>query len=341
MSFKLIVVVNESSKNMCRKELFDYSVVIRTLGTSGDKYDQLLSSLKTQTVKPKEIIVVMAEGYAPPHGHIERERIVWTRKGMVTQRVVGFKEASSDYLLVLDDDVTFDSDFVECVYNQLISNDADCIFPNNNDIFIGGRIQRLRGLLLGTQRISWRKSEYYLRIGGTAGTIVNAWMRDDDQHWCQTANFQCFFIKRDVALKVRLEDEMWLEDTGYALPDDQVFFYKAYLMGCKTLFTPNIYFKHLDAKSGNIKKADKTFSDFYTSQRNYTIFWHRFLYGQSSHGKILLSLCLVYRTAAESLFFLAKCCVRRKLKFVLKIGKPYRDAYRFIKNSGICIQVQN
>ena len=124
-----------TEKNVCRCE---YSVVIRTLGTSGDKYDQLLNSLKSQTVKPKEVIVVMADGYNPPHSHVEGERIVRTRKGMVNQRVVGFKEATSEYLLVLDDDIAFDSTFVESAFAQLFSNNADCIFPSNNGIFIGG-----------------------------------------------------------------------------------------------------------------------------------------------------------------------------------------------------------
>lgn len=196
----------------------------------------------------------------------------------------------------------------------------------------GGKwLQTIKSLLLGNKRYSWRKSEYFLRIGGTAGTIVNARMGHDEQHWCQTANFQCFFIKRDAALRVRLEDEMWLEDTGYALPDDQVFFYKAFLLGFKTLFTPDLYYRHLDARSGNVK-VDKTFADFYTSQRNYAIFWYRFLYKQSSLNKILLTLCMLYRSAAEAFFFLAKCCFRRDLRFVPRIFKPYTDAYNFIKN---------
>lgn len=172
-----------------------------------------------------------------------------------------------------------------------------------------------------------------LGIGGTAGAIVNARMRHDEQHWCQTANFQCFFIKRDAALRVRLEDEMWLEETGYALPDDQVFFYKAFLQGCKTLFTPDLHYKHLDAKSGRPSKVGKTFSDFYTSQRNYTIFWYSFLYKQSRHNKMLLCLCLFYRCLAESFFFMTKCCVRKDFRFVTKIFKPYIDVYKFISEN--------
>lgn len=312
---------------------FKYSVVIRTLGTSGDKYARLLDSLRIQTIAPKEVIVVMAEGYVPPQSHIEMERIVWTRKGMVNQRIVGFRESDSDYLLVLDDDIAFGSTFVEDAYKQLIANGADCIFPNGNDIGGGKNIlQNIKGVLLGTRRFSRRKSDFYLRIGGTAGTIVNSNISHDEPHWCQTANFQCFFIKRDAALNVHLEDEMWLEDTGYALPDDQVFFYKAYLAGYKILFTSDICFKHLDAKSGNIKK-DKTFTDFYTSQRNYTIFWYRFLYKTSRSSKPVLIICLLYRILAESLFFIIKCLIRKDTKFITKIYMPYNDAYNFIKNN--------
>ena len=38
-------------------KIMEYSVVIRTLGTAGEKYQQLLNSLKDQTVLPKKILV--------------------------------------------------------------------------------------------------------------------------------------------------------------------------------------------------------------------------------------------------------------------------------------------
>ena len=63
-----------------------YTAVIRTLGTAGDKYQQLLDSLDRQTIKPSEIIVYIAEGYALPKEKIGKERYVYVKKGMVTQR---------------------------------------------------------------------------------------------------------------------------------------------------------------------------------------------------------------------------------------------------------------
>ena len=107
----------------------DYSVVIRTLGTSGEKYHSLLKSVKSQTVQPREVVVVMARGYTLPPFHIENERVVWTRKGMINQRQVGFEESKSPYLLVLDDDISFENDFVEKMFRQMQSTGADCIFP--------------------------------------------------------------------------------------------------------------------------------------------------------------------------------------------------------------------
>ena len=37
----------------------EYSVVIRTLGTAGEKYQQTLNSITSQTIKAKEIIIVL------------------------------------------------------------------------------------------------------------------------------------------------------------------------------------------------------------------------------------------------------------------------------------------
>ncbi len=38
----------------------DYSVAIRTLGTSGEEYAALVKSVEKQTIQPREILVVMA-----------------------------------------------------------------------------------------------------------------------------------------------------------------------------------------------------------------------------------------------------------------------------------------
>ena len=83
-----------------------YSVVIRTLGNTGVKYQALLQSIKAQTIQPEEIIVVIPHGYELDY-KIGSERVVYCEKGMVQQRAVGIAESSSEYSLICDDDIQF------------------------------------------------------------------------------------------------------------------------------------------------------------------------------------------------------------------------------------------
>ena len=67
----------------------DYSVIIRTLGTAGEKYENLLKSISALEPQPKEIIVVLPEGYDLPKEQLGWERFLFSPKGMVSQRVYG------------------------------------------------------------------------------------------------------------------------------------------------------------------------------------------------------------------------------------------------------------
>ena len=44
----------------------DYSVIIRTIGKAGEKYQNLLNSIAALVPQPKEVIVVLPEGYDEP-----------------------------------------------------------------------------------------------------------------------------------------------------------------------------------------------------------------------------------------------------------------------------------
>ena len=107
-----------------------YTAVIRTLGTAGDKYQQLLNSLASQTVKPEEIIVYIAEGYPLPKETIGIERYVYVKKGMVAQRALQYDEVKTEYILFLDDDLYLPSDFISNMYSAMVKNNADVISPD-------------------------------------------------------------------------------------------------------------------------------------------------------------------------------------------------------------------
>ena len=183
---------------------FLYSVVIRTLGNSGEKYQRLLQSIAKQTVKPEEIIVVIPDGYELD-SQLGNERIVRCKKGMVTQRAIGIEAASSDFILVVDDDVEFEDDMVEKLYDYLVKNGLDCclpmqgepVKPDEKTIDIKYPLSiRIRNGFTGQMMTSRRKSKYLDVLTATAGHKVYVNSNNlDSCYLCTTACFQCFFIK--------------------------------------------------------------------------------------------------------------------------------------------------
>ena len=63
----------------------DYSVIIRTTGKAGAKYQALLDSIAGLDPQPKEVIVVLPEGYALPSERLGWETFCFCPKGMVIQ----------------------------------------------------------------------------------------------------------------------------------------------------------------------------------------------------------------------------------------------------------------
>ena len=80
----------------------NYTAVIRTLGTAGDKYQNLLKSLVLQTLQPLKIIVYIAEGYSIPQETVGIEQYVFVKKGMVAQRALNYDEVDTEYILFLE-----------------------------------------------------------------------------------------------------------------------------------------------------------------------------------------------------------------------------------------------
>lgn len=58
----------------------EYTAVIRTLGTAGEKYQTLLDSLNRQTIQPSKILVYIAEGYTMPKETIGKEQYIYVKK---------------------------------------------------------------------------------------------------------------------------------------------------------------------------------------------------------------------------------------------------------------------
>lgn len=327
--------------------LFDYSIVIRTLGNTGEKYRCMLDAIEQQTVKPKEILVVIPEGYSLDH-KIGTEKVIYSAKGMVSQRAVGIHHAKSDYLLVLDDDLDFPDDFVEKLYCTMMERKLDCVLTAGNwsrteadDNTAQGKksfktkilqlFKLWRLAFTGQAFYSRRKSKYYDTITSTAGhrTYVNC-----ENELCQTGAFACFFIKSDVAKAIRFGDDLWLEQgsiSSYAAFDDAVFFYKCFLNRGRFAYTGVTGFNHLDAAAGRPSKDRITAKRIrlYTIARNRTVFWYRYVWPSRHNAKTLMGG--IYGMVNYAVYNVVVNIMPRDWPAIGALIQGYRDAFRLIR----------
>lgn len=289
------------SLNICA--LPQYSVIIRTL-TGGEKYFNLLKSIESQTIKPAHVYIVQPFGYAPPKEQIGFEEYIHTEKGMWSQRIFGMEycyEQSnhSKYLLACDDDITFDREFAERMLGIAEEYNADFLIPIK-DYFAPLRKRILSSLLGG--RTENKHSPYKITIKSNTSFSVNNHLQLNVNP-TQSGPFQLFLMRTDCTSEMKLRDEMWLDETRYAWPDDQVFFYKAFLKGFKVLSCKKPLFFHHDGKAGVTaieRENDKLKSIF----RNKIIFWRKFIVPQYENSivKFLVTIEFCIHLLVNGLF---------------------------------------
>lgn len=308
--------------------MISYTVVIRTLGTAGDKYQQLLDSIKRQTIQPEKILVYIAEGYSLPKETIGREEYIYVKKGMVAQRALDYVEVNSEYILFLDDDVFLPEKSVEMLYKYLSENNADVIspdvFPNAERSFVGKLMMFISG------RMKARKDDglWGYKVMRNSGYSYNNNPKFG-VYLSQTNAGPCFFCKKEDFLSIHFKDELWMDKEKYALGDDQVMFYKMYLLGLKQLTWFNSGIKHLDAGT-TMRNEERVRMLIYSDFRFKTIFWHRFIYTPDKCviSRIWSVLCILYALLFTLIISLLKFDFNI---FILKF-KAIKDAINFINS---------
>lgn len=311
----------------------DYTVVIRTLGTAGEFYQCTLNSLLEQTIKPQAIIVYIAEGYAIPKETIGIEQYVYVKKGMVAQRALPYDEVSTEYILFLDDDVYLPSNGVETLYHEMMEHNAQvispCVFLNHQVSWKSKIVQSVMGKEVARL---WNNRWGY-RVLRTGGFSYNN--NPTKPVYESTTNAgPCFFCQKSDFLKIRFEDELWLDETPYALPEDQVMFYKMHLCGLKILTSFDSGIVHLDAGSTMQASDEKVFKVIYSEFRNKTIFWYKYLYSQEKNlwMKGWCCLCFGYMLAIQHVRSLVKLIKGKKTE-VEAFRKGVKDGKDYIKRN--------
>lgn len=292
-----------------------YSVVIRTLGTAGDYYQRTLNSLLEQTIKPQAIIIYIAEGYSIPKETIGIERYVYVKRGMVAQRALLYDEVKTDYILFLDDDVYVPPTGVETLYNEMIEHNGQiispCVFYNHKVSWKSKMVQSLKG----KEVVRFGDKRWGFKVLRTGGFSYNN--NPVKPVYESTTNAgPCFFCKKSDFLKIQYQEELWLDETPYSLPDDQVMFYKMHLCGLKVLTSFDSGIIHLDAGTTVRSSNDKILKVIYSEYRNKIIFWYKYIYKQETDMllKFWCKVCLEYMLIVQHILSILKLLKGKRIE---------------------------
>jgi glycosyltransferase involved in cell wall biosynthesis len=310
-----------------KQQLPEYTVAIRTLGTAGEKYQRLLNSLVLQSHQPAEIIVYIAEGYALPKETCGRERYVYVKKGMVAQRALQYDEIKTEWILFLDDDVEIPKDGVANAFRLLSEHNADVIAPDTFEhTKIPVSVKLKMAVLLSAIPRFWSKTKgYTITIFGSYCYNPYRSVRIG----CSTTNAgPAFLCRKQDFLNVHFENDLWLDKSPYAIPEDQVMFYKMHLNGLKILTQYHSGWLHLDA--GTATSGEKARKAAYSAARNHTIFYGLYLQPYLKiWQKPLVHIVRAYRSLVTVAIGVCKAILTRNLdefrasRLGSKDGKQY------------------
>lgn len=312
---------------------FSYSVAVRTLGTAGEKYQKLLNSIANQTIQPEKIVVVLPEGYNPPKEQLGSEEFVFCKKGMVIQRLEALKYIDSEYVLFTDDDIEFESTYIEKLKNS-VENGYSCAAGPLLELLPPDNMKYFFASILGGACVMFRgKEKYYIRILRTGGwsyhhidTTENKIYETESLPWAN------FLISKNVMHEIAFEDELWVEKTGYSAFEDRVMFYKLIKNGYRIGVVADAHYMHNDAKSSF---ASVKLEPIYAAAFNHYVFWHRFLYSLSKNPieKLWMKICISYYIGMGSVYGKLLMKSGRRTKEQNEASqKGFTDAKNYVKS---------
>lgn len=232
-----------------------YSVAIRTLGTSDEKLIKTLEGVHAQTIKPERICVYIAEGYSCPGFTVGKEEYFWVKKGMMSQRILSYNEITSEYILMLDDDIYLPPDCVEKILYEMMRSGYDCI---GGDCYHNHNMSSYRRIynILFNFACPFISDEWGIKIGKSGAFHYN---RRPEQrvYKAQSVMGGCALWKKNSFLSLDYKDELWLDNFKFPYKEDQLMYNKLYKNGGLL----GIYFrddiKHFDGavSSGEYRKS--------------------------------------------------------------------------------------
>ena len=312
---------------------FEYTVAIRTVGKAGDKYKKELESLHAQTVKPKRILIFLAEGFERPNLQVGYEEYIKVPKGLVHQRAASTQGVDTEFLLILDDDVYFPENSVEKLHDELIKQNADCISPDtfpNQELSLSSRL-----IAYFANGVSSRRNDRWaIKIKRNGAFSFNAQPPKGQSLPTESAAGPALFIRTDVFKAIHYEDEFWVDQfPAGTFYEDQLMFNKIHKNGFRVLLQYDAGIVHLDAGTNNVKQ--KTYEKLmYRAMANYVI-WYRSCYdlkGISKGEQFNCSLAYGWRFFIGLLTRVVFSVIHLSPKFTTAFIKGHRKGKSFVKS---------
>ena len=309
-----------------------YSIAIRTLGTAGEKFRKELESICAQTIQPERVMVYIAEGYPKPDFTLGKEEYVRVPKGMMSQRVLPYDEITSDCVLMLDDDILLAPFSAEKMLWSMTEQDADCVgadvFQNHRMSLNAKLFAALTNLVFPHQSSQWA---FKVRRNGSF-SYNNRPIRSF--YWSQSCGGPAILWRKDVLRKLSLEDELWLDNFGFAYGADQLETYNLYCNGGRLGVLYDAGITNLDAKSSSAEFR-KSAEHIYVRTKAQYMIWYRSIYRNGRDTAISRSASAVSFGFKAFWLMLVMCgatIVKWDRHFISSYFKGLRDGMRAVRS---------
>ena len=313
-----------------------YSIAIRTLGTSGEKFRKELESICAQTVQPERVMVYIADGHDRPEFTVGKEQYVWVKKGMVAQRALPYSEISSDCILLLDDDVVLAPDSAEHMLRAVVEHGADAlgadVFKNHEMPFSTKVFAAISNLVFPHRSRMWAFKNH------RNGSFSYNNHPSKPFYWSQNCGGPAMLWRKEALAKVHLEDERWLDDLGFAYLEDTLETYKLHLNGGKLGVLYDSGITHLDARSSSDTYKTRPDRLYIRTKASFMVWW-RSCYRNGVDTPFSRFLAAV-SFGFKSLWLIPVTCCAALLRwdksYLSLYFKGLRDGFRDVRSEPFC-----
>ena len=302
-----------------------YSFAIRTLGTAREAFRKEMESLYAQTVQPERVVIYIAEGYERPKFTLGKEDYVWVPKGMMSQRVLSYDEITSDFILMLDDDVLLAPDSAEKMLRAMVEHNADCV---GADVFQNHRMPLKTKVYAALTNLVFphRSQKWAFKIRRNGSFSYNARPKDDF-YWSQSCGGPAMLWRKEALIKIHLEDELWLDKLGFAYGDDQLETYKLHANSGRLGVLYDAGITNLDAQSssGAFRKSTE---HIYIRTKASLMTWWRMCYRNGKDtacSRSLASIAFGFKSAWLFLVMCVAALIKWNCHYLTSYCKGLRD----------------